>query len=161
MTQYIESNKGNLYIIDDIDRDLLNYHWSENNYGYIQSKIKGKVEFLHLIIAGRMAILEEGFICDHRDRDVTNNCRDNLRIATHSQNQQNCKKHNYHGNPYSKYKGVTYHKVQKVWFSTLTKDKIKFQLGTFKTEEDAARAYNVQAKYYFGEFAVLNDVPDA
>lgn len=47
-------------------------------------------------------------------------------------------------------------KGQKYWYSKL---KSKY-LGSFENQEQAARAYNVAAREYYGEHAVLNDIPD-
>lgn len=45
---------------------------------------------------------------------------------------------------------------KKPWYSKLN----KLYLGSFKTEIEAARAYNIAAYEHYGEDAVLNDIPD-
>ena len=41
------------------------------------------------------------------------------------------------------------------WYSKLGNK----YLGTFYTEEQSARAYNIAARYYYGDQAILNDIP--
>ena len=56
----------------------------------------------------------------------------------------------------SKYRGVSYLKVVKLWRAGITVNGSSINLGDFKTETDAARAYNQAAKKYFGENGYQN-----
>ena len=57
-----------------------------------------------------------------------------------------------------KYRGVMPNRNN--WMARIgVNSKLKY-LGTFKTPEQAARAYNRAARDHYGEHAVLNDVPD-
>lgn len=57
----------------------------------------------------------------------------------------------------SKYRGVTKTKSNK-WVASIGYKYNDYRLGTFKTEVDAALAYNKKAIELHGEFACLNDV---
>lgn len=73
---------------------------------------------------------------DHLNGDGLNNQRDNLKIVTHRQNQQN-----RHVKKTSKYVGVFWDSQNKKWRASIKKNgKVKF-LGLFKIEEDASLAY--------------------
>lgn len=93
---------------------------------------------------------------DHKDRNKTNNQRDNLRIATSSQN--NCNVAKRKGSIYSDYKGVSYKRDLHKWFAQIQKHKQKYHIGYFETEIEAALAYNRWAMILHGEFAYLNEV---
>lgn len=58
----------------------------------------------------------------------------------------------------SKYHGVYWLKRERRWQAALQKSGKKILLGTFKVEEDAARAYNEGAKVHFGDEAKLNTI---
>lgn len=60
------------------------------------------------------------------------------------------------GKAHSIYAGVTRDKKHPSWLASITKDKIKYYLGSFKTEEEAALAYNKKALELYGENARLN-----
>jgi hypothetical protein len=94
-----------------------------------------------------------GFIVDHIDGDGLNNCRPNLRLATPAQNSRNTRAK---VNGISKYKGVCPEKRRKCWRATLTVDGKQIHVGQFKSEIEAAKAYDVAAKKYHGKFARLN-----
>src|SRR5580698_2549788 len=92
---------------------------------------------------------------DHIDRNPTNNRIGNLRLATNSQNGSN--KGKYKKDATSKYKGVYKVKRRKgKWTAHIKSQGKYYHLGTYTTENDAARAYNVKASELFGEFAALN-----
>ena len=56
----------------------------------------------------------------------------------------------------SEYKGVTKGSNKAVWQGQIWVDGAKIYLGSFETEEQAARAYDEAATQYFGRFAFLN-----
>jgi len=57
-----------------------------------------------------------------------------------------------------KYRGVMPNR--KNWMARIGINGKPKYLGTFKSQEEAARAYNIAAYEHYGEQAVLNDIPD-
>lgn len=94
---------------------------------------------------------------DHQDGNGLNNKRDNIRIATQSQNMGNA-------GPNSKntsgYKGVYFWTDKRngysTWRAQLHHEGKRIDMGSFKTKEDAARAYDAKAIELRGEFAWTN-----
>jgi hypothetical protein len=95
-----------------------------------------------------------GLLVDHRNTDSLDNRRENLRLATNSQNQCNRRKTRSHTS--SRYIGVSFNKHRQKWIAYIRHKGIRIWLGAFDNEIDAARAYDAAAKKYFGEFARLN-----
>jgi hypothetical protein len=90
---------------------------------------------------------------DHIDHNGLNNRRSNLRLCTA---QQNARNHRPQLRGSSKYKGVSWRQDGKVFRALIWHNGKSINLGRFKNEIDAAKAYDKAAKKYFGEFAYLN-----
>jgi len=116
--------------------------------GYHKIQIDGRVYRGHrlawLYMTGEWPESE----IDHRDLDRSNNRWDNLRPATHSQNQMNTRPRGVSG-----IKGVRWHGRDRVFRATIWLNGRAVQLGAFATAEAAAAAYAVAARQHFGEFA--------
>jgi hypothetical protein len=96
----------------------------------------------------------KGLLVDHRNRNGLYNRRENLRLATYSQN--NCNKIK-RKNTSSRFIGVCLNKQLNRWSAHIKpKGKPKLFLGYFDDEIEAAKAYDEAAKKYHGEFARLN-----
>jgi len=93
-------------------------------------------------------------ITDHKDRNLFNNQKSNLREATYQQNSFNQSKQDRKTS--SKYKGVCWCKQKRKWQAYITNSVGKIHLGFFKNEWDAAQVYNFHAEDIFGEFAHFN-----
>ena len=103
---------------------------------------------MHRVIARALA----GQHVDHINGDTLDNRRSNLRICTISENARNATKRK----GVSMYKGVSLSNTGNRWVANIyDSGRLKF-LGSFTSEEDAARAYDVAAKQIFGEFARPN-----
>ncbi len=152
----IQLADGSEAIVDDIDyRHLSKWKWHRLAGGYPGRQIKegGKTIRIkmHKEVAKRIGL--GGRLIDHIDRNPLNNTRMNLRPVTKKQNSWNkslCR------NNTSGYRGVS--KNQNSWSAKITIDGTHIHIGTFRLKEDAARAYNITALKYFGEFATFNDV---
>lgn len=90
-----------------------------------------------------------GMDTDHIDHDRLHNCKSNLRVCTHRENQGNRK---IAINNTSGFKGVSFYRPQKKWKAVIS----DIYLGYFTTPEEAAQAYDKAAIDYYGEFAKLN-----
>ena len=125
---------------------------SRNTKGYINIFVDRKSYTAH-----RLAwYIAYGYLpqyIDHINRNPSDNRLSNLRECTVSQNLANVKGHGK-----NKYKGVSYYKRNKKYLSQIMCHYKRYYLGSFKTPEAAALAYNKKALELFGEFACLNEV---
>lgn len=105
----------------------------------------GRLAFLYM--TGELPIAE----ADHIDCDPGNDRWLNLRDATRTEQKQNSLryKNKIGGTP----KGVTWHAGIGKFTARITVNKKTINLGVFYTAEEAANAYAVAAKKFFGEFA--------
>jgi hypothetical protein len=78
----------------------------------------------------------------------------NLRVATRRQNT--CNRRKTKSKTSSQYIGVYFDKYSQLWAAKIKYMDKTIWLGRFKSEIDAARAYDRAAIKYHGEFARLN-----
>ena len=90
---------------------------------------------------------------DHIDGVKSNNTTENLRWATRKEQGGNKSKQL---NMSSTYKRVSWQKGSKCWRALINTDGKHTYLGSFKSEEEAALAYNEKAWELHKEFAKLN-----
>ena len=156
--------QGKIAVIDDEDYIKVNkYKWryqptSSKGKGYAARESwdretkKRKTQYMHHFIFGQITEL------DHMDGDGLNNQKNNLRVASHSENLINrgAQKNNKSG-----YKGVSFISIgkrKKRWRAVIGVKGRYIGIGNYKTKEEAALAYNEAAINYFGEFAYLNNI---
>ena len=150
MSKKILLSTGEYTIVDDEDwLFLVGFTWSISNSGYAQTRIDGKKQYMHQIVAERVGIDCSNEI-DHVNRNKLDNRRCNLRAATSSQNSCNSKRH---CDNTSGIKGVCWHKSGQKWAARIMVEGKHIHLGLFNTKEAAAFAYQEAAKKYHGEFA--------
>lgn len=158
----IPLTQGRVTLVDDVDYEELNkqkwYAYQDRNTWYVRSNSlpvndKKFSVLMHRVILG----LQHGDKrqCDHIDGDGLNNQRSNLRVCTNSQNQHN-RRQIVTGR--SRFKGVAWHKQSKRWIAQIKCYPAHIYIGSFDTEEAAAKAYNEKARELHGEYAYLNDL---
>ena len=98
-----------------------------------------------------------GFFTDHINGDKTDNRKQNLRTVTIAENNRNAAKRIKAS---SVYKGVSFCRKHrsKPWAVEIQVSNKRYFVGNFKTETDAAIAYNNAARILHGEYARLNEV---
>ncbi len=99
-----------------------------------------------------------GMHTDHINGDHFDNRRSNLRICTPRQNIMNQAKAKFGRKLTSVYKGVDWKKSRGMWRASIKSEGKSYDVGYFKDEKMAARAYNAAAKIYHGNFARLNEI---
>jgi hypothetical protein len=137
-------------VIDTTDYSTVKeYRWcahrSRHTF-YAVAYVNGKTKELHSLLLFVERV-------DHIDRNGLNNRRNNLRPSNSAQNTANSQKRQ--NKITSTFRGVR--KTKARHFEARIKIRGRhISLGTFASEEKAARAYDDAAKKYFGEFAYLN-----
>lgn len=137
-------------LFDSEDEDLISqYNWFMQN-GYAACYIKGKSVFMHRLILG---LEDPKTLGDHKDGNTLNNCRSNLRAATHSENRRNSRKER---NCTSQFKGAYYESDRGRFHSQIGIQGKTYNLGRYADERLAGKAYDRKALELFGEFAHIN-----
>ena len=151
----IPTTKGKVAFVDDIDwKYLSKFKWCDS-HGYASRKVRrcasGRV-YMHWEIARHLGWIKG---VDHINGDAYDNRRSNLREASKRENNWNkgLAKNNTSG-----FKGVCYHVRKHRWVAYISSDRRRYNLGYYRTPEEAAYAYNVFAEMLFGEFARLNKI---
>lgn len=122
-------------LVDAADVDAMNaYHWHINSNGYAARNIprgEGKrgLILLHRQLLG--LVPGDGIEVDHIHGNKLDNRRENLRLCTDAQNQQNL----HHCGPR---RGATWHPRAKRWMAQVGLEYKNHYLGYYDTEEEAA-----------------------
>lgn len=158
----IPLTKGYVALVSSCDGDLARFKWqaTEGTSGLIYAQrdtsVNGKrvKYFMHRVILGRIL----GFApareqeCDHINGDGLLNTRDNLRLATPSQNRRNQRvsRKNTSG-----VRGVSWYKAYEKWSAEICVNGTKHHLGYFLEFSDATAARHEAELKFFGEFSPL------
>ncbi len=153
MTYTINLTHGKQAIVDASDYFRLSrYKWrvykakTGTLYAVTSRYNNGRFTSMHAAIVSPKA----GFQIDHVDGDGLNNRRDNLRYATHQQQQFNRKRPNKRNS--SGHKGVTWNDKRQRWMAQIGYSGINIYLGLFSNKTQAAAAYDSAAHRLHGEF---------
>ncbi len=154
----IALTRGYETIVDMADADLAELNWHASAGGTakhiyavrnirLTSGAKTIVQMHRLILerVNDLLFIEAVLKTDHINRNGLDNRRENLRLATHSQNMANSKPTRNMKGAYRGYGGR--------WTSYINANSNKIYLGTSNTEQEAHDAYCIAAHKYFGEFA--------
>ena len=129
---------------------LYGLQYFENQQVYYDSKGKWKCHTisLHRFIMG--CVTGDGKIIDHIDCNSLNNQKENLRFCSVRENScnQRLSKRNTSG-----YKGATFNKRERIWYSTIRVKGKTIYLGRFNSPEEAGEAYRMAALEHNGAFA--------
>jgi hypothetical protein len=144
---------GQIAKVDDDDFEKLkSYKYCLSSHGYAQRNIcvsgKWTTVSMHRDVMGT-----DKSLIDHIDGNPLNNTKENLRIANYQLNARNAKSKS---GTVSKFKGVTYVKESNKWRVRICINGRNKQIGYFRDEIEAAKAYDDKAFELFGEFARLN-----
>lgn len=157
----IDLGYGYWTIVDvDVYYRLGRFKWTacgRNDDSLYAARILRKTEFgriKYMYLHREIMKPPKGLLVDHKNGDSLDNRRANLRLATHSQNIHNRRK--IKTKTASIYIGVFFDKRMDKWGAKIRFQNKRIYLGSFKSEIDAARAYDDAAKKHHGEFARLN-----
>ena len=152
MIHIIVLQSGDECIVDEQDLPkVCNNTWFLSCDGYAVlsgTNKRGITRRMHRII---LELTDHRIKVDHIDGNKLNNLRSNLRICSTHQNNLNRRNKLISS---SKYKGV--YKYGSKWRSQIQFNGKKYQLGIFNDEISAAKAYDIKAKEFFGNFACPN-----
>lgn len=155
----ISLTKGFTAEIDDADIalvSLLNWQAQDSKHTtYARGRLPGGGQvYMHRYILGET---NPKHYVDHINGDGLYNRRENLRVSLQFENHRNTLKR---AAASSMYKGVKFTPRNRKWVARIrvgTKENgTEHNLGVFKTEIEAALAYDIQARILFGPSARLN-----
>lgn len=144
----VNSDKISVVSVEDTSLILEN-KWRVDRDGYVLKvgTINLKQKALHQLLIP----CENGFEVDHINRHRRDNTRRNLRKTTKGFNAHNREKY---VKSRSNYKGVSYHQFK--WRARISFQNKPIFIGHFRTEIEAAKAYNQKAIELYGETACIN-----
>ena len=138
-------------IDEDMYYDCLHYTWRVSLDGYIWGYNKESKKAFQL--SRYVMKYEDKNLVDHINNNKADNRRDNLRIATSTQNTMNKTSAK---NSSSQFVGVALNKNMNKWKATIQVDGKPIHLGFFDDEIEAARVRDEATKKYYGEHGNLN-----
>jgi HNH endonuclease len=147
--------QGQTALIDAIDAELVSPHYWRafrepyiNGY-YAMTHVNRRQLRMHRLIMGALP----GQQVDHANGDPLDNRRENLRLATHTQNARNRRRPD--GEVASPYLGVHW---DRGWRASIRIDGRKHFIGCFASEIEAARARDayIQRRFPDDPFWTLN-----
>jgi hypothetical protein len=158
----IQLTRGKVAIVDADDFERLSkFKWcaiksSKGKTWYARRwTARGKGKQAPILMHREILNILITVLLDHKNGNGLDNRKENLRISTCSQNNQNRSKPK---NNTSGIKGVYWNKRNKKWMARIQANHKVHYLGYFHELEDAATAYYNEAIRLHGEFARLTEL---
>lgn len=149
---YID-NTNDKFLFDKEDYDKVKqYHWYKESTGYIRASNKERI-FLHRLIMGN----PDNMVIDHKNHNLLDNRKSNLRIVTNSQNGMNKV---IISNNTSGVTGVVWVKNRQQWRAEIKINMKTIYLGLFDNINDAIAARKAAEEKYFGEYSYDNSMKE-
>jgi hypothetical protein len=154
MPKAIPLSRGKVALVSDHHYEELNqFKWycittHGIDYAFRRDKSRRQIGMHNQIMSP-----PTGFIADHKNGDGLNNTDENLRLASDTQNSANQK---LRKDSQTGFKGVSIDKRSGIYRARIRVNKQEYHLGSFRSVENAARAYDIAAREHFGEFARVN-----
>jgi hypothetical protein len=147
--QTITAVTGEAILVDDEDFASLSLHrwrvvYRETSTGRSPIYVGVGRKMMHRMVMNA----KKGVCIDHRNGNVLDNRKENLRICSHAENMRN---RAIHRNNSLGFKGV--YKSRGRYRATIRCNGVKYELGSFDAAETAHAAYCAAAKRFHGEFA--------
>ena len=120
---------------------MMDYGNHKYAFGHLPGR-KGKVYSLHRWILDA----PKGYEVDHINHNTFDNTRNNLRLATRSQNSQNLK--GAHKDSKSGIRGVYWQKNLNKWQAQICVNNKRIHLGTFEKKDEAEKIVKEARKKY-------------
>ena len=152
--------QGRVALIDPDDAArVLAFKWcaqrtSKGQRYYAVASIGARVRRERIHMHRLVANAPDGWEVDHINGDGLDDRKANLRIATRAENCRN--RRGLVRGKSSQFKGVCYRPEKRRWIASIFVDGKSKHLGSFKIEQEAAKAYDDAAIEAFGEFACTN-----
>ena len=144
--------------VSDCDYEEVSKHnWTWHNNGYVCAKIDKKMTLLHRFVMEMKYGHANFSMVDHVNHHKEDNTRENLRLVNAKDNARNRKKSKGKN---CRFKGVVRRALKSGEYRYIARvfdAGHPYYCGSFKTEAEAAMAYNQKALELFGEYACLNE----
>jgi hypothetical protein len=161
MTTEIRVGSKHVAIVDDCDVErvlLFRWHPQAKRNETVYARTEFQIEGVRTRLLMHRLILDArpGQFTDHVDGNGLHNWRSNIRLCTHAENARNSRKHKV--SVRSPYKGVYAYSTSGKWLAVIRNPALRRQIaiGVFDDPVAAARAYDIEARRLFGEFAAPN-----
>lgn len=146
----IPLSKSKFAVVDDeFYEELIRHKWHAQITFGIEYAVSKNGLLMHRLIMSAPT----GIMVDHINGIGTDNRKQNLRLATNSQNQANS---NLKKKSISGYRGVHWYGSKNKWAVRIGKRGDFF--GFFSDKVEAAKRYNIEAVKKYGDFAKLNTI---
>jgi hypothetical protein len=152
----IPLTQGKVALVDDEDFEWLSkFKWfawrpTQSRVYYARAHKPGSGECGLSLYMHRL-ILPEAPEVDHINSDGLDNRRENLRAVSRGQQMRNIRKRS---DSKHEFKGIG--KIGNKWEARIRVDGVRYYIGLFSSQKEAAIAYDTKAKELHGEFAKLN-----
>lgn len=159
MTQEIKLVGGGVALVDDDAVELIGkFKWrlqvDQRGVRYAVYRTRKHGQQIHIQMHRFILGLTDGIpLVDHQNGDGLDNRRENLRVATVSQNQANV---GLRSDNVSGFKGVCWLNRERRWLAFIQVNGRRIRLGRYQGKVDAAIAYDLAAIRFFGGFARTN-----
>ena len=146
------TSKGDEFYFDLDDYNLIKDYCWFSSHDYICTLIDGEIVPIYRVV---LNVTNPQMLVDHRNHNKADNRKNNLRIATDSQNNMNKSKQS---NNTSGVTGVVWYKFTNKWKSQIKINGKNIHLGYFSNFNDAVKARKEAEEKYFGEYSYDNSM---